>query len=290
MAALIVPYPDISVEYSENEGSPSETMTAESFRATRTLICAWEDRLTLAAELLAGYSVTVGALQVDMGRLYPHWPSVYVVGIDGIEPYENGATTAYEGDETVAAHAQAKITVRYENRQFDPQLSQGTNGNNFLQIAEESVASSSQFLVLPEGQSIYLNTSPRTEIPSGSYPGKIIRGAQWNYTLNQVRSVPGGWFTYAGYVNESAVTSNSLGVTFATETLLFLGVQLTRTITVQGPQAWRAALSFAHRPDGWNMFPDSYGAFYALYDAASGGSQKKPYPATNFVTNLNLVT
>lgn len=291
MPGKIVELAPISVAHSEMEGSPTEDMSQDSFSATRTLVCAWPDRITLAQELLAGYEVTAGALRVNVGRLYPHQAGVYAVSVDSIEPYENGKTQAYNGDSTIASHAVAKLTVRYENKNFDPTLSQGVNGGSSTQIAEESTSTTSQFLSLPEGQDIYLDTpTTRTLLPRGSYPGVIVRGMQWNYTLNQVRAVPSGWRAYAGYVNSDSVTSNSLGLTFAPETLLFLGATLTRTITTSGPQAWKASLALAHRESTWNLFPDSYGSFYGLYTAITGGTQKKPYPSTSFVTNLNLVT
>lgn len=279
----------LTVAHSEVRGSPTESISAEGkFMADRVLRCKWSKRFDLANELLEGYQVQLGNLSVRYQRQYPHRKNVYVKSIG----FKNHAGDAQpdNGDTTQASYEWAHLTVHYEQGEFMPNGVPGQT--SAIQIAEESYSPVGRFLVTADPTKLYLQGS-NTEIQAGAYPGVYAPMHAWNYTLNQVRSVPNGWTTYAGYVNESSVRSSSLQQIFEAETLLFDGVDLQRSILSSGPLAWKAPLKFIHNPNGWNKYPDAAGNWKELHTApgatVGAGTRKKQYKTVNFVSELNVI-
>jgi len=87
-------------------------------------------------------------------------------------------------------------------------------------------------------------------------------------TLYNMTSVPPAFFTLPGHTNNASYTSTILGVTFATETLLFYPGTVARTITTAGVKAFNVPMTLAYRPDGWNKAwnPDKSGTYSGGYD------------------------
>ena len=281
-ASPLVTLLPITIAHSEVKGSPRESISSEGkFSAERVLRCKWTERFLLADQLLHAYEVLAGGLLVVYGRPYPYNASAYAKSIS----FENWAGNAkpIAGDTTLASYEWAHLNVHYEQSPANP---------NSAQIAEESLSTLGQFMMTTDPTKLYLQgkTDP---IEPGAVPTKYMPMTGWNYTLNQVKTLPPGWIQYKGYVNSSPIISTSLGMTFDAETLLYDGVEPSRTILASGAQAWRAPLKFLHRPGGWNKYPDSAGTLLEIHTAPSAtpgsGTQRKIYPSTDFLTSLNVI-
>jgi hypothetical protein len=104
----------MSVRFKELAGSPVEDYGPEGMTAERRILCAWEDRLAMATELLgAGYSLGATGTAV-----YPGRPSMVAVRVK-VEPFEarpdpQGAFSQI-ASQLNAYHGQlARLTIDYE--------------------------------------------------------------------------------------------------------------------------------------------------------------------------------
>ena len=57
-----------------------------------------------------------------------------------------------------------------------------------------------------------------------------------------------------GSVNATTVVSPTIGLSFAPETLLYTPPTLSRSISTDVIEAWRAVLTFQYKASGWNKF------------------------------------
>lgn len=87
-------------------------------------------------------------------------------------------------------------------------------------------------------------------------PGRLVRGMNLTRTLFKVTPpLPITLLTLPGCCNAGAYASNLLGLTFASETLLFGQPKLSRSIKMNGTgYEFKLAMRFTYKAQGWNMF------------------------------------
>ncbi len=279
MVIQIVALP-VTENYDELQGSPVETDAVMDFQATRVLRCAWADRLTLADQMLTGYLVNLGAdcdgnvIVSRMGQLYPYRDGIFADTCH-IEPFSTDIS-AVNGNGQFAGYSWAKVTVHYKPYSFDV-----ITGNL---LAEESVRVSTQVVHIPYAQ-LYWAGTPPVALNQGESPTKIIRVLEWSLSYRQLLVIPSCWLDATGNVNCDEVTSPQLNRTFAPESLLYHGPEITRVVGESGRQYWNVTLSFSHLLDpaggstgiSWNYVQrgPNFGASFsgispqAVYTAAS---------------------
>ncbi|MCX5658584.1 MAG: hypothetical protein NTW19_02545 [Planctomycetota bacterium] len=276
----ITPLP-VTVPHEELQGSPREMGEETQFRAVRRLKCLWADRLRLFDQLMTGYLIHLGGsppLVTRIGQPYPHRAGAYASKVQ-IDPFGSDVQ-AHQAQPNVAAYRHALLTVDYEPRQFDPARGAG-------QAGEETLSTSAEFLSLPhQGLNWAVSNAPEHRLAESEAPTVVQRLLEWTYTFRQVMSYPHGWLDAAGSVNSAAITSGTLGLSFAAGTLLYQGVRLARAAGEGANPAWTASLRFTYRGSGWNRFSRRGQATpQPLYAA---GAAFLPYPAVDFVAMLNL--
>jgi len=245
------------ITYEEDVNSPIEQYSEGDARITRTLRCAWEDRHSLAKELL-GY--------VHGTLLYP--PHSYDGGdgtLSGIYAREctirPTLTKGTIADETAYRDQIAELTVVYRASTV---IYPGTGpidigpGTDTV-IVEESLEPSVEFLTLPT-KDIYIGGTP-VEDTGIATPAKAIQMVDWVYTMYHRWFLPSTFFTMTGKVNSAAVASRTLydatgaPYVFGAETLLCNPPSARREHYSSGVSLWTVTFRFTYRQDGWNKFP-----------------------------------
>ena len=147
----------IAHEEDEEAGSPRENVSLVGFTATRTLICAWPDRIKLAAQLVGGISALGGdarSIAYTLPHEYPHQVGVFCSGVSGMTGFGYATPST---DLRVAKYDKARLTVEYEAPTFN------TDGG-FEPSVEESLEPSAEFLTT-SNESLFWDTS-------GTDPGR----------------------------------------------------------------------------------------------------------------------
>jgi hypothetical protein len=274
MAIPIVRNPavPITVPFAELQDSPVESLGENGFEATRTLVCAWTDRLLLAVQLSGDSAYSGGSVTYYSAAKYPKNPSATVQNID-IQPF-GGRLTAEGGDLTLARYEAAQLTVRYS---LPPDFG-GMPGDDEVFVTE-SLEPNAEFLTLSPFW--YFWSSDGSTLTDEEAPAKQLRSVDWIYERAKMPYIPQATFDLVGYCNKEAVISNSLGVTFAAETLLYKPPSLRRDRTFSGVGKWSIRYAFSYRPQGWNKFwRGSTSAFDEIINSVS--APVKVYPLGNF--------
>lgn len=277
---------NITIDYEERPGSPMVNANWSNFTATRILRCAWEDRHTLAKEL-------IGYLKNPSVRYLPHQyeaelSNETIVGLYAlnvrIEPFPR------EGlNQTTGSYKYAKLTVDYGVPEYDLDNLPFTPFTNTV-LVSESLEPAAEFGTMTH-KNLYWEDN--TAIESTEVPGYLMPSADWVYTIHQLDAIPDAYFTHIGSVNNATVFSRQLNRSFATGCLLCRSPILSREISSLGNGLWKCSFRFSYRnngtfasPKGWNYFPQlsKTGASVTwsrlCYDDSS--SIKLVYPESDF--------
>lgn len=266
---------DITVPFEEHEDSPSETQSDDAFEAQRDLICAWDDRLTLATQLL-GRSVDLGGADFTIfpPNGYPHNDSAKARRVQ-IAPFKPGVPDDESSDEE-SHYPQALVAVNYSTS-GGPLFDQNDDKGR-----EESITSAVEYLMAaPET----LQFSDGTIIRDIEVPAKLLNTLVYQVTLFKLPAIRDSMLDNAGKVNSSGLTATTLNKVFGAETLLYEPGEFRRNVQPNGDVEWTADLKFSYRPDGWNKFWNfKADAFQAI--ETPDGTTKNPYPTADFVAML----
>lgn len=265
----------VTVDYVELDGSPKESIGENGFEATRELICPWDDRLTLAVQLSGDATAGAGAVTYTAAQRYPRNPAASVASV-AIAPF-GGKCLPEGGDTKVAKYDYALLTTRYSIVDFDSE-----SGGDTEAFVSESLEPTAEFITLPGGIYKWGNTSGPWLTDEES-PGFLVRGCDWVYTRHKMPFIPPATLSLVGYVNNAAIFSFSLGLTFAKETLLYQPPTLRRQRTASGVGAWELTYRFSYRPGTWNkFFRASSVAFEPIWNDELG-QVVKVYPLGDFL-------
>ena len=279
--AVVVHNAALTVSYSEMDGSPKESFGSGRNRAVRSLQCAWDDRITFKKELL-GYRRWEGSdLHVHLPHQYPWVDNMWAMNVTP-SPYGLMVSSGVTGQ---AAYEYAMLAVEYGVRLYNTDDEQESLTTN------ETLEPAVEFLTL-SNQKLYWDTSQTEQLDLDQSPGIQVRMMEWVYSIEASDKMPANVLDLRGYVNNAAITSNRLQTTsgklsFAAESLLFLGPRLGREIGGDDEEMWHTELRFMHRESGWNTFPYNTGtgiSWQAIYNES--GVQYKPYPQGDLSTLL----
>ncbi len=259
-----------SVSFWEHAGWPRELNFIDAFAGERKLVCAWGDRQTLANEIL-----------VPPNNVYPYNNSgAFVSHAPKTRPLANGKQT--QGAQThMASYELAVVTVNYSTK---GQVAGVTPGGDLI---SEWMSTGATF-----------KTLDRTDLVWAANDGDPLRPAEGadkiepigSYILlyNSLPVLPDAVLTQPGTVNSIAVSTYLLGLTFAAETLLYMGANITPSRNSQGVTTFQVRHKFryaAHADDagvhGWNYFwRASTNRYEQVFKA--GGIRVKPFTPVAF--------
>ena len=260
----------ITVDYEEVAGSPVEVYRDHGFEAKRIVECVWSDRLTLAQELRGGRRQMGEAYTYVPPQQYPHYPAAVVSDVR-IEPF--GAAQS-SGDPNTIAYQLARLTVEYRVAEF------GTNPAEEETLITESLEPAAEFMTMP-AEKLYWDALAANPLVESEAPQRLVRMLEWVYTKHMMASLPNDVISLTGTVNDAAITSSRLGLTFPVETLLYNPPRLERQITTEGVKAWKVTFRFTYRPGGWNAFARrGHEDFQPIYK--QNGTAFKPYTPASF--------
>ena len=269
----------ITVDHEELDGSPTESYDDQGFKAVRVLQCAWADRLTLAEELRGGNRYVGDQYVYTRPQRYPHYEQATVADVS-IAPF--GATQA-GADTTQASYPYARLTVTYRVPDY------GSNPAEEIEetLVTESLEPAAEFLTLPHEGYFWKDGADWVPLTETEAPQKLLRMLEWVYTRHQQTHLPSAVLDLVGKVNDSTVTSTTLGLSFPAGTLLYNPPQLEREITTTGAKAWRVTYRFTYRPSGWNKFPrrkkdGKDTSFETIYKSQDAGDPLVVYESGSF--------
>lgn len=250
--SILVAEKQITVDYEEMDGSPTEGFDSNGFKATRILMCAWPERLMLARQLKGGYQ-QIGSDTVYLTpAAYPWYPSARVNSLDiknEGQPENPLSTERYE---------KAVLTVNYSV----PKAEEET-------LVDESIEPAAEFLTLPVNNLYWGIGENKVALSDAEAPGYLIQMYDWVYTIKYSRDLPNWVDELEGCVNSATVRSKSLNRTYPPETLLAGKPKADRVVTTFGDKGWTITCRFTRRNFGWNLFP-------RVENASSGGIPFEP--------------
>ena len=231
----------MTVELSEEHGSPTITITEDGLQAVHTYRCAWSDRFAWAT-LFLGSTTTIP----DTGLT----AKCRQVQIRGFEAQQLGSGES-------AAYAHALIEVTYDSRANDPGPEDDPN-------REEQLEAHVEFQTLQYNKYEWTNGKALSEDEAPA-----LQHRSWDYvvTLKGLAAIPAGIDDAIGCVNETEIVATSPflgGLVFPAETLLFTPPTMIRRYTPDGDVV-DVTFRFVYRPNwdrtgetpvarGWNWF------------------------------------
>jgi len=104
-----------------DEGT-KENYNLDDPTATRTILCKWEDRASLAGKMFGGFNPATGLYEVP--DHYPDGPLLFVreIATDGVD----GKGGRFIGSNGMVAYKYARLTITYGKLIYDPtKITQG---------------------------------------------------------------------------------------------------------------------------------------------------------------------
>ncbi len=275
----------MTVAFKELAGSPVETYSPEGMRATRSLLCAWDDRQQVVEELLGDGYAFGGSTRAQ----YPGKPDIVAMRVR-CEPLADDVTLQTLSSLTEGLNSYngfAKVTVDYEllvpaERTDLPTIEPGT----FLTYRQKS-----DYESLPlSGDSFTWEDEPAETVPSAAVPTIRIPIVEHRLTWHRVVTPP--WQairTATGTLNDDSF------IQAAAETVLFDGVSAQREFlrfnSLSKPElGWRIEFVFRERAVktgsgtivGWNHAYRSLPVGDPDWDRLLDGNNNPPYASGDF--------
>ena len=252
-----------SVACQEVHGSREESHGFENQTASVDLRIAWADRYALCSDLLR-----------SGGRAYPYSNYLYARTV-GIKPEagqytEDGQGMVYEFG--IASVQYSALSAKAAEK--DP--------DDPTQLVSETIEPTASFITLDFKKFVWQIAAPGVDLVPDEAPTKLMKGSLLSRVLYEVRNLNPLIITIAGNINSRRYFSRSLGIPFEIGTLLCNAPKLTRTITTDGVSAWTVALSWEHKPEGWNKFWRAASAQYETIQVRATGATYNCYPSMDF--------
>jgi len=265
-------------DYQEAPGSPKESLGKESPVATRIVYCDWDDRYDVYDEII--------------GEEYPfHSSTILIARQIDIDPFDTKPMEAVASEPKKVAWDVAVLTIHYDVLQGgsrDPTNPGGPTYNPMkMTYFEESIDGTMEFLTI-DNQKFWWHSNEsdtsvlQTELVTGKEAAALqMFGFDWVLEYQDVQVLP-NYSGLIGKVNDAEVVSQTLGYTFAPETLLFHPPSLRRTVTNTGTSGWNMRLALSFRQNTWNKF---YWPNWQEFESAWSGESSKIESPWNYIVN-----
>jgi hypothetical protein len=249
----------MTVDYQEMDGSPIEVVNVPKMVggpggmfATRRLMCAWEDRWTLAGELWLSQYPYITTL-----------PPCVALSFD-IKPLDSGPLQTAYG---LADYAQAELSVRYQTAHI--------TGSKL--VITETLDRGFQEFPLDSNSFVWAD-APTLAVPDGTQPSVKMPHLTYVCTVNNTTSVPAAAISLVGYSNQSAMTAYTFNMSFAPQCLVYAGCRISSAITIGSLTKYAVSYVFYGRGVSWNTFFRSSDATFQGIKLKSTGSVVYPCP------------
>jgi hypothetical protein len=246
----------MGVEYAEMQGFPIGRWQNGYFDGQRRLKVAWNQSSALLNEL-EGTS----------------WP--YSDGDNYCTPYRADIrpmpNCRQRGSDSIASYDYAIIDMYYTTRgpRWQPLQSQ---------YIEERISSCTKSFKVNTKDA--LEWADGTEIASGDAPTIMEHGLRYDITYDKVTSMPSQVMSFVGYVNNNSVYSPTLGMTFAADTLMYVGADVASHYSWGKLPRFKITYKFDYWPYGHHMKFRSGKGYEVMYD--TDGNIFYPYLRTAF--------
>ena len=257
----------ISVDFEELAGSPHIQATLQQYRATERLKCAWSDAGTLMIDLFGG------------GAAFSPLPfrlnAAARVRDVRIQPFHGSDVLADEGNDSYTAYTHAEVVVEYATPDVDdPNQTPADSISESIDVAKE-------FMTFPGAKLYTQGGGDQGEPMEGSEVGLQVGMMEWQVTRHDLTKLPAAAASLLGHCNSSSVSSTKLGLSFATETLLYESLSLRLKTTPQGIQLVDPTFRLIHRPTGWNKVLDPESGNWIDVYLEGESSPYKPFTPGN---------
>jgi hypothetical protein len=217
-----------------DEGTEEHFVRTGNSSAVRTMLCAWEDRVTIINQIRGGGEEVGGYYFYTPSVVYPDatflpFDSVHVEGLPG----ENGLSVGPNG---LVAYKYARLRITYKSLDYFDGV---TNGTMSLDFATQTIG-------LPRSVPTYQFPDGTPLAPQDSPPIRvgIVTIVQ---TRKNLAALPTSLVqSLAGCVNSISFLGGSAG------TVLFDGAHADRRLTTLGAENWDMTYKFLYLASGWN--------------------------------------
>lgn len=274
----------LTVEHSEELGSPDENIAADRITAVRTLRCAWNERYKFAQELM-------GYIQESGSTIIIHLPHRYIPSGGYVGELRVSEILSLQGfgglvespaNTEFAEYVWAVISVKYTTPDYIP-----TTGDPSVPLISESIEPTTEFLTLNH-KNFYWDSLGEKPMEAFEAPSGIVSMFDWVYTIHRALTIPQSLIDSVGYTNKDTLISRSLCRTFKPETLLLQNPSTSREHTSMGVTMWQITVRLTYRSQKWNTFPDTSDLdsdgnikWKPIYN--SEGKIAKPVPLRNLI-------
>jgi len=217
-----------------DEGTEENFVRTGNSTAVRTMLCAWEDRISIINQIRGG-GVELGAFYYyTPSQVYPDAPflpfdSIHVEGLPG----EDGLTVGPNG---LVGYKYARLRITYKSLDYFDGVTTGTMSLDFA----------TQVVGLPRSAPTYQFPDGTPLAPQDSPPIRVgivtIVQTRKNLAVLPTSLVQ----SLAGCVNSSSFMGGNVG------TVLFDGGHADRRLTTTGAENWDMTYKFLYLPTGWN--------------------------------------
>jgi hypothetical protein len=255
-------------EPEEMHQGQSESFAYDAVSAAVQLKCLWSQRHAIVYNMLAGPTP------------WPYAPGngMYAAKI-GVTPFAGEAGAKAGTNSQFYSYDYATLNVGFQT--IDIQ-----DGENPVMYSE-SIEPSAEFITLDPANYRW-GSSSGAQVKEG--PGRLAIGLDYVVTIFNQLSVPSWVLSLIGCVNNDAVVSASLGLTFGSGTLLFNPPKISRSVAFGSSNRYQIVTRYSFRPDGWNKFwrPDkgtpagSSPGYDSMYHKDSGDVAYLNYTPASF--------
>lgn len=217
-----------------DEGTEENFVRTGNSTAVRTMLCAWEDRITIIDQIRGGGEEVGSFYYYTASQAYPDAPflafdSIHVEGLPG----EDGLTVGPNG---LVGYKYARLRITYKSLDYFEGVTTGTLSLDFA----------TQVVGLPRSVPTYQFPDGTPLSPQDTPPIRvgIVTMVQTRKNLAELpTSLVQG---LAGCVNSTAFLGGDQG------TVLFDGAHADRRLTTTGVENWDMTYKFLYLPVGWN--------------------------------------
>jgi hypothetical protein len=217
-----------------DEGTEENFVRTGNSTAVRTMLCAWEDRITIINQIRGGGAEIGNYYFYTPSQVYPDAPflpfdSFHVQGLPG----EDGLTVGPNG---LVGYKYARLRITYKSLDYFDGVTTGTMSLDYAThlISLPQSAPTYQF---PDGTSLPPQDSPPIRVG-------IVTIVQTRKNLAVLPSATVQ--SLAGCVNSSTFLGGDSG------TVLFDGAHADRRLTTTGTENWDMTYKFLYLAAGWN--------------------------------------
>lgn len=258
----------VTVEYDEDRNSPKESLTMEGAVVIRTLTCSRAERLLLAKQLLGFWDSDSG------GPTVYNAPDEYVPDGDEELPYVYANSVEIECNPEQADDT-AKLTVTYKSMDIST-IGEGEDAEQVY--ITERLGSASEFITVSRKGLGFGTGVDRIDLTENDLeaPAAVHCMIEWEYTIHHIPTLDSAYFDLVGKINNAAVYSRALNITFPTGTLLCANPIAEREITLSSIPMWSITYRFMYQNNGTIAAPKGWNYFTRTDNADAGGVNFEP--------------